>query len=83
MLHPALTQALATAHIEDQLRAAARRHAIRRARRLARESRIATTATAGQRSVSTPPSVHAARPSRRHETDREPSSSGMAMPIRP
>ena len=33
MLHPALARALATAHIEDQLRAAARWHTIRLARR--------------------------------------------------
>ena len=43
MLHPALTQALATAHIEDQRRAAARWHTIRRARRVARESRARGT----------------------------------------
>ena len=54
MLHPALARALATAHTEDQLRAAARWHTIRRARRLARESRVAATSTAGQRSTSTP-----------------------------
>ena len=33
MLHPALARALATAHIEDQLRAAARWRTIRLARR--------------------------------------------------
>ena len=54
MLHPALTQALANAHIEDQVRAAARWHTIRRARRVARESRVAGTSTAGQRSTSDP-----------------------------
>ena len=36
MLHPALAQALASAHIEDLHRAAARRHAIRRPSRRAR-----------------------------------------------
>ena len=53
MLHPALAQALATAHVEDQLRAAARWQTIRRARRVARESRVAatSTSTAGQRST--------------------------------
>ena len=35
MLHPALARALATAHIEDLHRAAARRHTIRLARRAA------------------------------------------------
>jgi hypothetical protein len=39
MLHPALTQALAGALIEDQQRAAARRHIIRLARQSARGSR--------------------------------------------
>ena len=39
MLHPALAQALAAARIEDQLRAAARRHTIRLARPSARGSR--------------------------------------------
>jgi hypothetical protein len=39
MLHPALAQALATAHLEDLQRAAARRHTIRLARRSARGSR--------------------------------------------
>jgi hypothetical protein len=53
MLHPALAQALATAHVEDQLRAAAHWQTIRRARRVARESRVAatSTSTAGQRST--------------------------------
>jgi hypothetical protein len=83
MLHPALTRALATAHIEDQLRAAARWHTIRLARRVARESRVAATSTAGQRSTSTPTHVHAARPGPRHETNRDSSSSPIAMPIRP
>ena len=44
MLHPALTRALATAHIEDQRRAAARRHAIRLARRAAHEPHPAACA---------------------------------------
>ena len=43
MLHPALTQALATAHIEDLHRAAARRHTIRLARRVVHEPRVAAT----------------------------------------
>ena len=53
MLHPAVAQALATAHVEDRLRAAARWQTIRHARRVARESRIAatSTSTAGQRST--------------------------------
>ena len=52
MLHPALARAIATAHIEDLHRAAARRHTIRLARRVAREPRVAATPTAPQRSVS-------------------------------
>lgn len=39
MLHPALAQALAAAHLEDLQRAAARRHTIRLARQAARGSR--------------------------------------------
>jgi hypothetical protein len=46
MLHPALTQALATAHIEDQRRAAARWASIRQARRVARASRARGTPNA-------------------------------------
>ena len=37
MLHPALSRALATAHIEDLHRDAAQRHTIRLARRVAHE----------------------------------------------
>src|SRR6201996_6766384 len=43
MLHPALTRAIATAHIEDLHRTAAPRHAIRLARRVAHEPRAAAT----------------------------------------
>jgi hypothetical protein len=43
MLHPALSQALATAHIEDLHRAAAQRHTIRLARRVAHETHVAAT----------------------------------------
>lgn len=53
MLHPALTQALATAHIEDLHRTAARRHAIRLARRVANEPHAAATPIAILRSAST------------------------------
>jgi hypothetical protein len=52
MLHPALAQAVATAHIEDLHRAAARRHTVRLARRFAREPRVAATPIATQRSAS-------------------------------
>ena len=53
MLHPALAQALATAHIEDLHRAAARRRAIRFARRVAHEPHVAATPIAMLRSAST------------------------------
>jgi hypothetical protein len=52
MLHHALAQALATAHIEDLHRAAARRHTIRLARRVVHEPRVAATPIAVQRSAS-------------------------------
>lgn len=81
MLHPALAQALATARVEDQLRAAARWRTTGRARRVARESRDAAASTAGQRSTSTPTHVHAARPAPTHETTRGSSSSRTAMAI--
>lgn len=81
MLHPALARALATARVEDQLRAAARWRTIGRARRVGSESRDAAASTAGQRSTSTPTHVHAARPAPRHETNRGSSSSRMAMAI--
>ena len=70
MLHPALVRALATARVEDQLRAAARWRAIGRARRVASESRVAATSTAGQRSTSTPTHVRAAAPGPRDATNR-------------
>jgi len=53
MQHPALLQALAAAHIEDLHRAAARRHAIRLARRVVHEPRVAATPIAVLRSAST------------------------------
>jgi hypothetical protein len=52
MLHPALARALATAHIEDLHREAARWHTIRLARRAAHGPRVAATPTAIQRSAS-------------------------------
>ena len=52
MLHPALARELATAHIDDLHRAAARWHTIRLARRAAHEARVAATPTAIQRSAS-------------------------------
>ena len=53
MLHPALARALATAHIEDLHRAAARRRAIRLARHVADEAHVAATPIAMLRSAST------------------------------
>src|SRR4051812_6661255 len=54
MLHPALARTLASAHIDDLHRAAARWHTIRLAHRAAREPRVAATSTAIQRSASEP-----------------------------
>ena len=53
MLHPGLARALATAHIEDLHRAAARRRAIRFARRVAHKPHVAATPIAMLRSAST------------------------------
>jgi hypothetical protein len=53
MLHPGLARALATAHIEDLHRAAARRHTIRLARRVVHEPRVAAIPIALLRSAST------------------------------
>jgi hypothetical protein len=53
MLHPALAQALAAAHIEDLHRAAARRDTIRLARRVAHETHVAAAPTAALGSAST------------------------------
>jgi hypothetical protein len=52
MLHPALVRALASAHIDDLHRAAARWHTIRLADRAAHEPRAATTSAAIPRSAS-------------------------------
>ena len=53
MLHPDLARALATAHIEDLHRAAARRRAVRLARRVAYEPKVTATPIAMLRSAST------------------------------
>ena len=53
MLHPALARALATAHVEDVHRAAARRRATRSARRVAHEPHMGATPIATLRSAST------------------------------
>ena len=52
MLHSGLARALASAHIDDLHRAAARWHTIRVARPAAQEPRVAATPTAIQRSAS-------------------------------
>ncbi len=68
MLHPALTRALATAHIEDQQRAATRTLTIRLARRVAHEPRVAATPIAVLRSAPTRlRGRRAPRPTARHE----------------
>ena len=52
MLHPTLARALASAHIDDLHRAAARWRTIHLARRVAHEPRVAATPTDIQRSAS-------------------------------
>ncbi len=53
MLHPALSRALATAHIEDLHRAAAPGHTIRSARRVVHTPHVAGSPIAIPRSAST------------------------------
>ena len=55
MLHPALARALASAHIDDLHRGAARWHTIRLAHRATHEPRVAATPTAVQGSASESP----------------------------
>jgi hypothetical protein len=72
-MHPDLHQALATAHIEDLHREAARRRTIRLARRVAEEPHVEDHSIAGQRSASDPPRLsRAPRPTAGH--DERPSS---------
>jgi hypothetical protein len=52
MLHPAVHRALATAHVEDLHRAAAARHKIRLARRVAHAPHVAARPIAIARSAS-------------------------------
>jgi hypothetical protein len=80
MLHPALAQALATAHIEDLRRAAARRDAIRAARPVAHEPHIAATSKAPHCPVLA--ELRALRaPGLRHNTNRDSSCGPAATPI--
>ena len=53
MLHPILARALATAQVEDRHRAAARRHTIRLASRVARAQKLAAAPIPIVRSAST------------------------------
>jgi hypothetical protein len=76
MLHPALTRALASAHIDDLHRAAARRHTIRLAHRAAHEPRLAATPTAIQRSAS----KSATRPSCAPTAGMTPTETAQAAP---
>jgi hypothetical protein len=82
MLHPALTRALATAHIEDLERAAARSHAIRLARDVLHERDLEEPSITGRRSARARP--RGLRPaSLRHSTNRDSASGPVAMPIWP
>src|SRR5579859_1355627 len=76
MLHPALAQALATAHIEDLHRAAARRRAVRLARRVAHEQPVAATSIAMLRSASTRLRWTPGASGRRHDTTELPQAEG-------
>jgi hypothetical protein len=79
MLHPALAQALATAHIEDLQRAAAHRRAIRAARRVAHEAHMSATSNAP---ASAPRRGLRARDPR-HDTSHDSASSRVVMPFGP
>ena len=72
-MYPDLRQALAIAHIQDLQRQAARRQAIRLARRVAEEPHVGDPSIAAQRSASDPPrQSRAPRPTAGH--DERPSS---------
>jgi hypothetical protein len=82
MLHPALSRALATAHIEDLQRAAARSRAIRLARDVLQERQLEEPSIAGRRSAwAWLRGLRAA--SLRHSTNRDSASGPVAMPICP
>ena len=72
-MHPDLHQALATAHIKDLHREAARRQTIRLARRVAEEPHVEDPSITERRSASDPPrQSRAPRPTAGH--DERPSS---------
>jgi len=82
MLHPALTRALATAHIEDLQRAAARSHAICLARDVLHQRELEEPSIAGRRSAwARLRGLRAARV--RHSTNRDSASGPVAMHICP
>jgi hypothetical protein len=79
-MHPALVRALATANVEDHLRAASRWRTIRLARR-ARATRGGDL----QSLYSDPRQLDyedGARPGPRHDSNRDSPNTPMAMPIR-
>jgi hypothetical protein len=75
MLHPDIALALATAHIEDLHRAAARRRAIRFARRVTHQPHAATS-VAMLRSASTGLRWTPFASGRRHDTTELPQAEG-------
>lgn len=82
MLHPVLARALATAHIEDLQRAAARSHAIRLARDVLQERQLEDPSMTGRRSAWA--RLRGLRASSlRHSTNRDSVSGPVAMPICP
>ena len=82
MLHPTLARALATAHIEDLQRAAARSHAIRLARDVLQERQLEDPSINGRRSAWA--RLRGLRASSlRRSTNRDSAGGPVAMPICP
>ena len=79
-MHPAIARALATAYVEDQLRAASRWRNIRLVRR-ARATRGGDLQSP-HGDPRQPDYVDCARPGTRHDTNRDSPSGHATMPIR-
>ena len=81
-MHPALSEALATAHKEDLQRAAARSHATRIARDALQERQLEEPSIAGRRSAwARLRGLRAA--GLRHNTNRDPANGPAGMPTCP
>jgi hypothetical protein len=82
MLHPTHARALATAHIEDLQRAAARSRAVRLPRDVLQERQLEEPSVVGRRSAWA--WLRGLRASTmRHSTNRDSASGPVAMPICP